>query len=139
MSGFLLDTNVVSDPSKVMPNAGLQAWFAAASEETLFLSVVTIGEIRRGVEMIANPTTKAMFETFLAALRTRFAHRLLAFDDAVAERWGRLLGTLAVKGVKLPAIDSLIAATALHHDLVVVTRNDADFSRAGIPVLNPFS
>jgi len=129
----------VSDPGKPKPNPGLQSWLAAADEATLYLSVVTIGEVRSGIETVTDAKKKAIFESFLSTIRARFGQRLLAIDDRVAERWGRLVGTLSVTGVKLPVVDSLIAATALEHNLIVVTRDDADFTLAGVPVLNPFT
>lgn len=114
-------------------------WLGAADEHALRLSSITIGEIRRGIMKVADPQKQARLETFLAALRSRFAKRVLAIDADVAERWGRLTEALGARGVILPAIDSLIAATAIHHDLTVVTRDEADFRLAGVSVINPFT
>ena len=115
------------------------SWLAAADEATLHLSVISLGEIRRGIAALRDPVQQARFEAFLATIRKRFFGRTHIFDAAVAERWGAITGGLARAGIVLPAIDSLIAATAMHHDLTVVTRNEADFHAAGVPVLNPFS
>lgn len=85
-----------------------------------------------------NAATRAALEAFFADLKARFGSRILPVDETVAEKWGRLNGALAAHGVVLPAIDALIAATALAFDLTVVTRNDQDLRRAEIPVVNPF-
>jgi predicted nucleic acid-binding protein len=115
------------------------SWLAAADEATLHLSVISTGEIRRGIAALRDPVQQARFEAFLSSIKKRFAGRIHAVDGAVAERWGALTGGLARTGIALPAIDSLIAATAIHHDLTIVTRNEADFYAAGVSVLNPFS
>jgi toxin FitB len=138
MSGYLVDTNVISEPSRKRPNRGVTAWFAAAEESTLYMSVITLGEVRRGIEKVVDGTKKAALERFFVALRSRFAQRILPVDEEVAERWGRLTGRLSDKGIHLPAIDALIAATALAHDLTVVTRNAQDFHNAAVTVIDPF-
>jgi predicted nucleic acid-binding protein len=88
---------------------------------------------------VHNTAKRAALEAFLVELKARFGSRILPVDEAVAERWGRMTAALAARGVALPAIDSLIAATALEHDLAIVTRNEEDFRRASIPVVNPFA
>lgn len=98
-----------------------------------------MGEIRRGIAALRDPVQQARFEAFLATVRKRFSGRIHTIDGAIAERWGAMTGGLGRAGIVLPAIDSLIAATAMHHDLTVVTRNEADFLAAGVPVLSPFS
>jgi hypothetical protein len=113
-------------------------WLAAADERTLHVSVVSVGELRRGIERVRDPRRRADLEAFLSALRARLGPRVLAFDAAVAERCGRLTARLAAAGRTAPAIDSLIAATALEHDLTMVTRNAGDFAGLEVPVVNPF-
>jgi predicted nucleic acid-binding protein len=103
------------------------------------VSVISIGEIRRGIASLRDPVRQARFEALFTSVKKRFSGRIHAVDEGVAERWGALTGTLARIGVVLPAIDALIAATALHHDLTIVTRNEGDFRAAGVPVLNPFA
>lgn len=114
-------------------------WISAADERDLFLSVLTIGEIRSGVVRVQDPVRRARLETFVFAITERFASRTLLVDLPVATRWGVLTAELAQRGLKAPAIDSLLAATALQHDLTIVTRNDAHFHAASVPVLNPFT
>ena len=140
MTGFLLDTNVVSDLRKPRPNAGLVEWIDAADESKTFLSVITIGELRIGIEMQTDKKRRSDLETWLVSdLLARFEGRVLPFDLGVAERWGRIEGRARSGSGKLPVVDSFIAATALHYDLTLVTNNESDFARTGAAVLNPWS
>ncbi|MBV8725105.1 MAG: type II toxin-antitoxin system VapC family toxin [Candidatus Eremiobacteraeota bacterium] len=140
MTGFLLDTNVVSDLRKPRPNRGLVAWIDASDENKLFLSVITMGEIRVGIETQTNQKKRSDLETWLvSSLMVRFEGRILPFDLGVAERWGRIEGRARSGSGKLPIVDSFIAATALHHDLTLVTNNESDFARTGAAIVNPWS
>ena len=140
MSGFLLDTNVVSDLRKPRPNVGLTAWIASADEQKLFLSVLTIGELRIGIAVQPDAKKRAALETWLISdMLSRFAGRILAFDLDVAQQWGRIEGRARLGSGKLPVVDSQLAATALFHGLTLVTNNEADFSRTGASVLNPWT
>lgn len=140
MSGFLLDTNVVSDLRKPRPNVGLTAWIASADEQKLFLSVLTIGELRIGIAVQSDAKKRAALETWLISdMLSRFAGRILAFDLDVAQQWGRIEGRARLGSGKLPVVDSQLAATALFHGLTLVTNNEADFSRTGASVLNPWT
>ncbi len=133
---YLADTNAISEFRKKVPNQKVLAWFAAQTEESLFLSVITIGEIEKGIAQIIDPTGKANYQTWLNNLIVRFDRRILPVSIEVARRWGNLYGTLQRTGVNLPNWDSLIAATALEHDLTIITRNEADFINSGAKVLN---
>jgi len=95
--------------------------------------------LRSGITSARDATKRARLEAFFAELLRHFSGRIHPFDQTIAERWGSLNGVLSLRGIKLPGIDSLIAATALHHDLTIVTRNEADFRAAGVSVLNPFT
>ncbi|MEI6351836.1 MAG: type II toxin-antitoxin system VapC family toxin [Verrucomicrobiota bacterium] len=135
MSGYLIDTNILSElrrPKRALP---VVDWFGSVEVETLFISVLTLGELRRGIEQLRpkDPTAASALDRWLAGVRTEFSDRILAADQAVAEQWGRLS-----VGQPLPSIDGLLAATALVHQLTVVTRNTADFERSGAACLNPF-
>ena len=100
------------------------------------MSVITIGEIEKGIAKILDPNRKANYETWLNNLIVRFDQRILPISVRVARRWGELYGTLQLTGVNLPNRDSLIAATALTHDLTIITRNEADFAPTGVKVIN---
>lgn len=133
---FLVDTNAVSELRKKHPAPGVLAWFASVADEHLYFSVLGVGEIRRGVEKLAASEQRGLLLAWLEhELIPWFEGRLLPVDLAVAERWGRLLAEV---GRPLPTVDSLLAATALVHDLTVVTRNAADFALPGVKVLNPW-
>lgn len=133
---YLADTNAVSEFKKRLPNQNVLDWFAAQTEESLFLSVITIGEIEKGIAKILDPNRKAKYETWLDNLIIRFDQRILPISVRVARCWGELYGTLQQAGRVLPNWDSLIAATALEYDLTIITRNEADFADTGVKVLN---
>ena len=135
---FLLDTNVLSETLRPRGDARVLNWLAAAPAETLHISVLTIGEIRKGVEKPGLSTSKRQrIQVWLEqGLADWFGPRILPVTQPVAERWGLLL---ARAGRSVPAIDSLLAATALHHDLQLVTRNVKDFQAfADLRVFNPW-
>ena len=134
---YLLDTNVISELVRTSPSAKVVGWFDDIPDEALHLSVLSLGEIRRGVERLADGARKERLRLWLENdLPAWFGNRLLNVDAEVAERWGRLL---AAVGRPLPAVDSLLAATALHHELRLVTRNARDFADLpGLDVVNPW-
>ena len=112
---------------------------AAADESLLFLSVLTLGEIRKGVAALPQGRRRTHLESWLEVeLRARFADRILPIDSAVADRWGLLAARAKRQGKALSTIDGLLAATAIHHGLTVVSRNTADFVNLDVPVLNPW-
>jgi predicted nucleic acid-binding protein len=114
-------------------------WMEATDEGLLYLSVLTLGEIRKGLAGLARGKRRAHLETWLeVALQARFADRILAIDGPVADRWGLLAAQAKSGGMSLPIIDGLLAATALHYNLTVVTRNARDFRNAQVQVLNPW-
>jgi len=132
---WLVDTNVLSELRKGdRANAGIRAWFDAARETELFTSVLVLGEVRRGIESIRrrDVASALALEQWLARLTTGFADRVLPIDHRVADRWGALNVPDPV-----PTVDGLLAATALVHDLVLVTRNTRDVARTGVSLLDP--
>ena len=139
MSGYLLDTNVVSELIRVRPESKVVSWFQATSEELLHLSVLTIGEIRKGIDSLPRSNKRALLESWLANdLVLRFAGRILEVNLDIAERWGLISARAKTAGTPLAVIDGLMAATALHHNLTLVTRNTKDVRMVGINVLNPW-
>jgi toxin FitB len=137
--GYLIDTNVVSELTMLHPEAKVVSWFQATSEELLYLSVLTIGEIRKGIDSLPRSNKRALLESWLANdLVLRFAGRILAVNLDIAERWGLISAQAKIGGAPLAVIDGLMAATALHHNLTFVTRNTKDVRVAGISTLNPW-
>lgn len=134
---WLLDTNVVSELRRgPRANAGLAAWFDDQNPRDLYLSVLTIGEIRQGIEQLKNRKAEhaTQLDRWLTGLVQFYEDRLLYVDGDVAEEWGRLQAAR-----RSPAVDALIAATARVHDLNLVTRNTRDFAKLDVRLLNPFS
>lgn len=138
MSGFLLDTNVLSELVKPKPYPPVVNWISNADESLLHFSVVTLGEIRKGIASRPN-ARRAQLEAWLSALTLRFSGRILPIDLPVADRWGHLAGNCQAKGLILPVIDGLLAATALHYDLTFVTRNVKDVQATGVDTLDPWT
>jgi predicted nucleic acid-binding protein len=139
VSGFLLDTNVLSELIKPRPHGNVVRWVESTDESFLFLSVLTFGEIGRGIAKLRPGARRAALESWLTVeLRSRFQGRILPVDDAVAIRWGTVAAVAAAAGGPVPVIDGLLAATALHHDLTLVTRNGSDVAGTGVRVLDPW-
>jgi predicted nucleic acid-binding protein len=139
MSGFLLDTNVLSELIKSKPDAKVVQWIEGTDESVLFLSVLTLGEIRNGIARLRSGSRRGRLESWLQVdLPGRFQDRILPVDEAIADRWGAISAMSAAKGKPLPVIDGLLAATALHHDLMLVTRNGSDVAATGVAILNPW-
>ncbi len=139
MSGFLLDTNCISELIRSRPEPRVVDWLRAADEALLYVSVLTLGEIRKGAAFLPQSKRRTRLEIWLELdLQVRFAGRILGIDGAIADRWGWLTAEAARKGRPLAAIDGLLAATALHHDLTMVSRDVGDFASAHVAVLNPW-
>ena len=114
------------------------AWVAATDEDLFYLSVLSFGEIRKGIASLKDASRRVRLETWLDSdLVLRFAGRILPVDQAVADRWGRFAAQAGPKS-PLPVIDGLLAATALHHNLTLVTRNTKDVAGTGVPLFNPW-
>ncbi|MFJ6674133.1 type II toxin-antitoxin system VapC family toxin [Actinosynnema sp. NPDC091369] len=133
---FLLDTNVVSEIRKEVPNAGVSAWFAAVPASELFLSVMVVGEIRQGIERLArrDPAQAGAVDRWLQQLIHVYGDRIAPVTAEVAEVWGRLNVP-----DPLPVVDGLLAATALVNGWTLVTRNVGDVATTGARLLNPFT
>jgi toxin FitB len=133
---FLLDTNVVSELRKTRGNnAEVYRWISSVPDEELFTSVIVIGEIRRGIEKIrsVDPAFASKLEVWLRTLRSTYEDRILSVTEEIAELWGTICPDRP-----LPEPDGLIAATALHHGMTLVTRNAQRVRRSGVKLLNPW-
>lgn len=136
---YLLDTCVISELVRLEPDERVLKWVGSAEENALYLSVLTLGELEKGIARLPASARRRKIEAWVRGdLAERFAGRVLAIDAAVAEKWGQSSGASESRGKPLPVIDALLAATSLVHGLVVVTRNTADFERCGARCLNPW-
>jgi toxin FitB len=139
MSGYLLDTNCISEIVRRKPEPLVLDWMSAADESLLYLSVLTFGEIRKDVAGLPQGKRRTQLETWLEVdLQARFSGRILYIDAPVADRWGSIAAKAKQEGRALSAIDGLLAATALHYNLTIVSRNVSDFAHTHAAVFNPW-
>ena len=139
MSGFLLDTNIISELIKPKPEAKLTEWVESADEDLLYLSVLTIGEIRKGIVTMEQGRRRIALQSWLETdLKPRFSGRVLAIDEATADRWGAITGDTAAQGITVPVVDGLLAATALQYNLTLVTRNTKNLTGTNVQAFNPW-
>ena len=137
---YLLDTNVVSEWVKPRPDPGGVAWLAEIDEDRVFLSVITLAELRHGIERMPEGARRHRLDTWLRdELPLRFEGRVLAINGAVAEAWGKTMARGQAGGRPIGAMDAFVAATAEVHRLSLVTRNVSDFVVLGQPIINPWS
>jgi toxin FitB len=137
--GFLLDTNVPSELTRIKPDPRVARWLEAVNDNLLYLSVISIGEFCKGFTVHPEQHRRAGLRQWLDnTLRPWFDARILPVSEAIAERWGILEGQCQLKGRPISAPDGLIAATALEHGLIVVTRNVKDFAGLGVEIPNPW-
>ena len=133
---YLIDTNVLSELRRKQPSPAVVAWVQARPASTLYISVLTLGELRKGIATLGDGAKQqALLDWLEVELPQFFMGRVLPIDAAVADRWG---GLMAQAGRPMPAIDSLLAATALTHGLQMVTRNQKDFAYPGLQTINPW-
>jgi toxin FitB len=133
---FLLDTNVISELTKRAPHPNLRAWFTGVASVDLFLSVITLGEIRKGIEQrrTASAADAERLEVWLRTLVLRYRPRILSFNEGTADRWGRIMALHP----SVPVEDGQLAATAQQHNLTFATRNIRHVAMTGVPFVNPF-
>lgn len=137
---FLLDTCVISELVSKRPDPGVVKWIDGIDPDSVHLSVVTIGEIQKGVEKLRDTARKEVLRSWLNdELLVRFRERLVPLEVGALLEWGTLTGRLEAQGMTMAAVDSFIAATALHGHFVLVTRNEGDFVRSGVQLFNPWT
>ena len=130
---------MLSELTRPTPSARVVEWLESVDESLLYLSVLTLGEIRKGSTILTRGRRRSTLEAWLdAELVPRFASRVLVIDATTADRWGALAGEAQLRGMPVPVIDGLIAATALQHHLTVVTRNVSHFTNLGVATFNPW-
>ena len=138
-TGFLLDTNIPSELKKPLPNSSLLGWLAAQQIATFHLSVISVGELRRGFSLLPTGKRRTQLEEwFERVILPLFGDRILPVTHAIGDRWGVLGAERQRNGKPLHLADGLIAATALEHGLTLVTRNTRDFAGMGLTMLNPW-
>lgn len=136
---YLLDTCVISEIIKPRPNMKVMDWLKNIPAENLYLSSITIGEIQKGLVKLPESNRKKRLENWFATLLKSYSERIYLFDIVVAKNWGKLQGKAEQKGTPMSTIDSLIAAIAYTHDLVIVTRNEKDFQGNVLKIINPWN
>src|SRR6056297_1798213 len=137
---YLIDTFCISELVKKKPNPNVVKWFSDHDELSMFLSVITFGELRKGIEKLPDSSKKKELNRWVKEdLKHRFKNRILNITLEEVNAWGELLAAAEKRGKSLPAIDSLIAATAQVHDLSVVTWNTQDMEGSGVEVINPWN
>jgi len=135
---YLLDTCVISELVKDSPNRNVVTWLHDTPTERLYLSVITVGEIQKGLTKLPDSKRKDLLTNWLHLLLEDYHNRIFSIDLTVAENWGIIQGKVEKKGMAMPSIDGLIAAIAYTHNLVLVTRNTNDFEASGLPIKNPW-
>jgi predicted nucleic acid-binding protein len=139
VNGYLVDTNIPSELTPEKPDVRVEAFLDKAGRSSLFLSVLTIGEICKGIANLPPSQKRTGLEQWLdKAVRSWFSGRVLPVTEAIAGRWGYLAAAAKQKGMTLAVVDGVIAATALHHNLILVTRNVKDFAGLGVGLVNPW-
>ena len=134
---YLVDTNVLSEKLKPRPDAEVVEWLAE-NESELFISTLTIAEIRRDIERLPPGKRRDQFQQWLTSLNSTMAGSILSFNRAAAHSRGQMQGQLDLKGIRISPSDGILAPTAIRHGLTVVTRNERDFNDAPVRMLNPF-
>ncbi len=135
---YLLDTNVVSESRKKIPDPNVQHWLESQPVSIQHISVISLGELLQGAKRAKTPEQRASLENWLERLETRFEGRVLSVDSAVMQVWADVTATAINRGQTAPLMDSLIAATAIRYGLILVTRNTQDVKALGVKVLNPW-
>lgn len=136
---FLLDTCVISELRRSSADKRVTATIQALPDESLYVSVLTVGGIAKGVALLPQGRKKAALTLWMAQLQADFTDRILTIDEQTAEIWGKTTASVLRQGLSLPPIDGLIAASAERHGMTILTRNKTDFAPSGVPVIDPWT
>jgi hypothetical protein len=136
---YLIDTCALSEFTKPRPATSVEEWFEAMPDGTDFVSVLSLGELEKGITKLANSRRRSSLERWFSELRDRVSSRILVVDEPVALEWGRIAARAEKAGNPVPVMDALIGATAIVHGLAVVTRNGSDIARTGAPIVDPWT
>ena len=135
---FLLDANVISEPEQKQPNENVLRWIAGQDSTRFFLSVVTVGELKKGIERLPSSGKKAHLHNWLEELRGKLSNRIVPLTEKTFLIWAKTNADLEVRGLVRSAFDSLLEATAIEHDLILVTRNVKNFQGTYMTIINPW-
>jgi toxin FitB len=135
---YLLDTNVLSEPERKRPDPNVLEWLASVDYQNVYLSALTVGEIKKGVAKLGSGKRKAHIQNWLEDVRQHFSGRILPMTENTFSVWGQMYGELEKRGIVRPIFDSLFEATAIEHDLILVTRNVRNFRDSSVTILNPW-
>lgn len=136
---WLFDTNALSESGRAAPDVGFMDWLQAVETGEIRLSVLSLGEVKRGIDLLPPSRRKSNLEAYYAVIGVRFSDQILVVDLPIVERWATLSADLRSRGLVIGVVDEVIAATALHHDLVLVTRNTRHFEPTGCRLLSPWA
>ncbi len=135
---YLLDTNVVSETERPVPDKNVIKWLGQTDPDDTYLSALTVGEIKKGVSKLPSGKRKAHIQNWLEVVRKQFSGRILPLTEDTFSVWGKMMAEFEKSGIVRPALDSLLEATALENDLVLVTRNVRNFKDSQVTILNPW-
>lgn len=135
---YLIDTCALSEFTKPKPAKSVDEWFAAMPEGADHVSVLTLGELEKGIAKLRTSRRRSTLERWFGDLRDRFADRIISIDEPIALEWGRIAARCEADGQPIPVVDALLGATAIVHGLTIVTRNTSDVARSGAPMIDPW-
>ena len=135
---YLLDTNVISEPKRKRPDQKVIQWLGSLDDADIYLSALTVGEMKKGAVKLPSGRNRVLVQNYLEKVRNRFAGRILPITERTFLVWGKMMAEFEQRGIVRPALDSLLEATALEHDLILVTRNVRDFQHSSVTILNPW-
>jgi len=135
---YLLDTNVISEPKRKRPDQNVIRWLGSVDDAEIYLSVLTVGEMKKGAVKLPSGRNRVLVQNYLEKVRNRFTGRILPITERTFLVWGKMIAEFEQKGIVRPALDSLLEATALEHDLILVTRNVRNFQHSSVTILSPW-